>query len=42
MANGWTSERRAGQADFDTPVKGVEQSIGPKTPDGKACVSQNA
>ena len=42
MANGWTLERRAPQAELIRQWKPWEQSTGPRTPEGKAKVSQNA
>ncbi len=42
MANGWTLERRARQAELIRNWKPWEQSTGPKTAEGKARVSQNA
>ena len=42
MANGWTSERRARQTELIQKWRPWEKSTGPKTPEGKARVSQNA
>lgn len=42
MANGWTPERRARQAELIRKWKPWEQSTGPKTAEGKAKSSQNA
>ena len=41
MANGWTPERRARQAELIRKWRPWEQSTGPKTEAGKAEVSQN-
>ncbi len=41
MANGWTPERRARQAELIRTWKPWEKSSGPKTVDGKAVVSRN-
>jgi hypothetical protein len=42
MANGWTQERRARQAELIQRWKPWERSTGPKTAKGKATVAQNA
>jgi hypothetical protein len=42
MANGWTKERRAQQAELIRRWKPWEQSTGPKTPEGKSRVARNA
>ncbi len=42
MANGWTSERRARQTELIQKWRPWEKSTGPKTPEGKAKVAQNA
>src|SRR5437868_1719201 len=42
MANGWTSERRAKQAERIRAWRPWEMSTGPKTEVGKAVVSRNA
>jgi len=42
MANGWTPERRAKQAEAIKRWKPWEQSTGPKTDEGKAEAAQNA
>lgn len=42
MANGWTPERRARQAELIQQWRPWEKSTGPKTLAGKAVVSQNA
>ena len=42
MANGWTPERRARQAELIHRWKPWERSTGPKTDEGKARVAQNA
>jgi hypothetical protein len=42
MANGWTPERRARQAELIRGWKPWERSTGPKTTQGKARVSRNA
>jgi hypothetical protein len=42
MANGWTPERRARQAELIRHWKPWEKSTGPQTPAGKAKVSRNA
>ena len=41
MANGWTPERRARQAEQIRKWKPWEKSTGPKTPDGKAKSARN-
>jgi len=41
MANGWTPERRARQAQLIRRWKPWELSTGPRTPEGKARVSRN-
>jgi hypothetical protein len=41
MANGWTPERRARQAEQIRRWKPWEWSTGPKTSEGKARVAQN-
>ena len=42
MANGWTAERRARQAELIRTWKPWQQATGPRTPDGKATTSRNA
>lgn len=42
MANGWTPERRAQQAEAIKRWKPWQQSTGPQTDEGKAAASQNA
>ncbi len=42
MANGWTPERRAWQTELIQKCRPWEKSTGPKTPEGKAKVAQNA
>ena len=42
MANGWTPERRARQAELIRKWRPWEKSTGPKTEAGKTAVSQNA
>ena len=42
MANGWTQERRARQAELIRQWRPWEKSTGPKTAEGKTVVSQNA
>jgi len=42
MANGWTPERRARQAERIRQCRPWEKSTGPKTVAGKAVVSRNA
>ncbi|RCJ07302.1 hypothetical protein DDK22_16605 [Cupriavidus necator] len=42
MANGWTPERRARQAEAIRRWKPWQKSTGPVTPKGKAESSQNA
>jgi len=41
MANGWTTERRARQAELIRNWKPWERSTGPRTAEGKALVAQN-
>jgi hypothetical protein len=41
MANGWTPERRARQAELIHRWKPWKQATGPKTAEGKARVAQN-
>ena len=41
MANGWTPERRARQAELIRTWKPWEKSTGPKTAGGKAKAAQN-
>lgn len=41
MANGWTPERRARQAELIRTWRPWEKSTGPKTDEGKAIVSRN-
>lgn len=41
MANGWTPERRARQAEAIRRWKPWEQSTGPRTPEGKARSQRN-
>lgn len=41
MANGWTPERRAKQAEMIRTWKPWQQSTGPKSPEGKAKAAQN-
>lgn len=41
MANGWTSERRARQAEAIRRWKPWTKSTGPKTPNGKARAKMN-
>jgi hypothetical protein len=41
MANGWTLERRARQAEAIRRWKPWERSTGPRTPDGKAKSQRN-
>jgi hypothetical protein len=41
MANGWTPERRARQAEAIRRWKPWEQSTGPRTPEGKATAQRN-
>ena len=41
MANGWTPERRARQAEAIRRWKPWEQSTGPRTPEGKAHSQRN-
>jgi hypothetical protein len=42
MANGWTPERRARQAELIRSWKPWDRSTGPRTAEGKARVSRNA
>jgi len=42
MANGWTLERRAKQAELIREWRPWEQSSGPKTEAGKVMVARNA
>ena len=42
MANGWTPERRARQAELIRKWRPWKKSTGPKTEAGKVAVSQNA
>ena len=42
MANGWTPQRRARQAELIRQWRPWEKSTEPKTEDGKAAVAQNA
>ena len=42
MANGWTPERRARQAELIRTWKPWNRSTGPKTPEGKARAAANA
>lgn len=42
MANGWTPDRRARQAELIRNWKPWERSTGPKTDAGKAVVARNA
>ena len=42
MANGWTQERRARQAERIRQWRPWEKSTGPRTEAGKETVSQNA
>ena len=42
MANGWTPERKARQAELIRLWKPWKHSTGPKTPRGKAVASRNA
>jgi hypothetical protein len=41
MANGWTPERRARQAELIRTWQPWRQSTGPKTPEGKAKAASN-
>ena len=41
MANGWTAERRARQAELIRTWKPWERSTGPRTAEGKAATSRN-
>ena len=42
MANGWTSERRARQAELIKTWKPWKQSTGPLSSEGRAKVARNA
>ena len=42
MANGWTPERRAKQAEAIRKWRPWEKSTGPKTDEGKAKVARNS
>lgn len=42
MANGWTPERRARQAELIKSWRPWEKTKGPSTAEGKAVVSRNA
>ncbi len=42
MANGWTSERRARQAELIRQWRPWEKATGPRTQEGKATVARNA
>lgn len=42
MANGWTPERKARQAELIKRWKPWKQSTGPRTQKGKAMVARNA
>ena len=42
MTNGWTLERRARQAELIHRWKPWERATGPRTPEGKARMAQNA
>ena len=42
MANGWTPERRARQAELIRTWRPWEQAAGPTTAEGKAASSRNA
>ena len=42
MANGWTPERRARQAELIRIWKPWQRATGPRTAEGKARVSQNS
>ena len=42
MANGWTPERRARQAELIRNWRPWEQARGPRTAEGKAASSRNA
>lgn len=42
MANGWTPERRARQAEMIRNWRPWEKTTGPKSEEGKATSSQNA
>lgn len=41
MANGWTDERRARQAELIRTLRPWEKSTGARTPEGKARSAQN-
>lgn len=41
MANGWTLERRARQAELIRQWRPWERATGPRTPEGKAKVARN-
>ncbi len=41
MANGWTLERKARQAELIKTWQPWKQSTGPKTPEGKARAARN-
>ena len=42
MANGWTPERKARQAELIRTWRPWDKSTGPRSPEGKAKVSSNA
>ncbi len=42
MTNGWTSERRARQAELIRQWRPWEKSTGPRTHEGKVTVARNA
>lgn len=42
MLNGWTSERKARQAELIRTWRPWEQSTGPTTPEGRLAVTRNA
>lgn len=42
MANGWTPERRARQAELIRQWQPWKQSIGPRSSEGKAAAARNA
>lgn len=42
MANGWTPERRARQAELIRQWQPWKQSTGPRSPEGKAAAARNA
>lgn len=42
MANGWTPERRARQAELIRQWQPWKQSTGPKSPEGKAAAARNS